>query len=281
MAELTKSQILTALDEWGEYVPRFEALSAGARADFLKTQGYASLHDLLAHIVGWWEEAEAIVNATIEERDRPRRDYEFDTFNAESVAHFKDTSESQLLAHFDGMRQKLTAQVKGLTDEQFKIRRVSVWLNGVILAHIKEHNLYASRFLIRDALAREWATYISGFGGLPADKQTAFLKKQGFARFRDLVAHIIGWWDLMLESIIAIAKDIEYPSPSEDIDAFNARIIQNFSALDESEVWKKFESNRQSLLELAITLSPETLDHKKVQDWFTGDVLEHYFEHAY
>ena len=106
MTELTKSQILTALDEWAGYVPRFESLSARDKAEFLETQGYASLHDLLAHIAVWWEEAESVISATIEGRERPRRDYEFDAFNAESLARFKDTSEADLLTWFEAMRKK-------------------------------------------------------------------------------------------------------------------------------------------------------------------------------
>ena len=281
MAGLTKSQILTALDEWAGYVPRFESLSARDKAEFLETQGYASLHDLLAHIAVWWEEAESVISATIERRERPRRDYEFDAFNAESLARFKDTSEADLLTWFEAMRKKMIALANALTDEQLKIHRVSVWLDGPVLSHIKEHNLYASRFLLADALNREWADYVSGLKSMPEEKQKAFLEKQGFTRFRDLIAHIIGWWDIVLEAVPAIAKGLEYKSPAKDTDLYNAELIKNSSKLGEAEIWKNFESNRQNLIELVINLPQETLDDMKVQEWLKADVLEHYYEHAY
>jgi hypothetical protein len=281
MTELTKTQVLTALDEWAEYVPRFEKLSAKEKAGFLKAQGYASLHDLLAHIAVWWEEAESVISATLENRERPRRNYEFDSFNAESVARFKDTSDAELLNWYEAMRKKMIALVTGLTEEQLKIRRVKVWLDGPCLSHIKEHNLYASRFLIIDTLQREWADYITRFDSLPEEKQRSFLEKQGFARFRDLIAHIIGWWEDGLEAIPQVVKDAAYQPPTKDTDAYNAQLIGKFSKLDEAEVWKNFETRRQGLVDTVVRLPQDILDNTDVQGWLRADVIEHYYEHAY
>jgi hypothetical protein len=280
MPELTKSILLNALDDWGEYASRFNRLAPDEKEAFLKSQGYASLKDLLAHISVWWEEAEAIIRATIEKRERPRRDYDFDSFNAESVSRFKHTSEAEFMDWYEAMRQRMIALVSGLTDEQIKIRRVSTWLNGTVLSHIKEHNLYASRFVVTDMLQREWADYINHFNALPEEKQKAFLEKQGFASFRDLIAHIVAWREDGLEVIDAISKDLDYRHPEKDTDAYNAQAVAIFGKLDEAEVWRRFEATRQSLIELAINLPDETFDHKYVQEWLKDDVIEHYFEHA-
>jgi hypothetical protein len=106
MAELTKSVLLTAFAEWGEYVSRFGQLSPDEGAAFLKFQGYVSLKDLLAHISVWWEEAESIIHATIARRERQRRNYDFGAFNAEAVARFKSMPEAELLDWFESMREK-------------------------------------------------------------------------------------------------------------------------------------------------------------------------------
>ena len=280
MTELNKSILLIALDEWGEYAPRFNCLSPDEKAGFLKAQGYASLKDLLAHIAVWWEEAEGIVRDTIEKRERPRRDYDFDTFNAESVARFTNMPEAEFMDWYESMRQKMIVLVSSLTDEQMKNRRISTWLNGTILSHIKEHNLYASRFVVTDMLQREWADYIPHFNALPEERQKAFLEKQGFVRFRDLIAHIVAWREDGLEIIDAISKDPDYRHPEEDTDAYNAQAVAIFGKLDEAEVWRRFETTRQSLIELAINLPDATFDHKTVQEWLKDDVIEHYFAHA-
>jgi hypothetical protein len=94
------------------------------------------------------------------------------------------------------------------------------------------------------------------------------------------VAHIIVWWEDGLEAIDAITKDLAYRHPEKDTDAYNAEAVRIFGQLDEAEVWKKFESLRQSLMELAINLPEKIINHKDVQAWLRADVIEHYYEHA-
>lgn len=138
-SEVTKEKLLEALSEWKEYPAGIERLSAVQKAAFLEKQGYPSAHTLLSHITGWWEEAFAIVDDTLAGRERPRHEYDFDVFNAESIAHFKLWSEADLLSHYEGMRQKLVVLVSSLTDEQLQIKRVSNWLYGVVIDHAEEH----------------------------------------------------------------------------------------------------------------------------------------------
>ena len=278
--EFTETLFLQSLDEWGKYADRLNSLSTEKQADFLKGQGYASLYELLAHAGVWWEEAEGIIRDTLEKRDRPSRKYDFDEFNAAALRRFKDTSNEDLLAWYESQRQRMIALVLSLTDEQMKMRRVYGWLNAVVLAHLKEHTVSAPRFLVLDTLQREWGDCLERFQALPEEKQKAFLEKQGFARFRDLVAHVIVWWEDGLTAIDAITKDLAYRHPEKDTDTYNAEAVRVFGELDEVDVWKKFESTRQSLMELAINLPEEIFNHKDVQEWLRADVIEHYYEHA-
>lgn len=280
MADLTKSVFLTALDEWGEVSARFHRLPVDERAVLLKAQGYATLKDLLAHISVWWEEAEGIIRDTIDKRERPPRKYDFDTFNAQAVARFQSSTQAEFMIWFESMRVRMIRLVSGLTEEQIRNRRVSTWLDGTILAHLKEHDLYASRFIILDLLGREWADYVQDFLALGEEKQKAFLEKQGFPRFRDLIAHVIAWWEDGLEVIDGVSKDPAYRHPARNTDAYNAQAVAIFGKMDESEVRKKFESTRQNLIEVAINLPQAAFDHKVVQEWLKADVIEHYFEHA-
>ena len=137
--EVTKEMLLEALSAWKDYPAGIEALPADMKAAFLEKQGYPSAHALLSHIVGWWDEAFAIVEDTLVGRERPRREYDFDVFNAEAVERFKAWPEAELLSHYETMRQKLTMLVSGLTDEQLEIKRVRNWLHGVVVDHTEEH----------------------------------------------------------------------------------------------------------------------------------------------
>jgi hypothetical protein len=278
--EFTKTLFLQCLDEWGKYADKFKGLSPQEQADFLKGQGYASLYELLVHVGAWWEEAGGIIRDALEKRERPPHKYDFDEFNAASLERFKDTSKEDMLAWYESQRQKMIALVSSLTGEQLKIRRVYGWLEGVVLAHLKEHGVSAARFLVLDTLQREWGDYLGRFQALPEEKQKDLIEKQGFARFRDVAAHIIVWWEDGLEAIDAITKDLAYHHPEKDTDAYNAEAVKIFGKLDEAEVWKKFESTRKRLMELAINLPEHIFNHKDVQEWLRADVIEHYYEHA-
>jgi hypothetical protein len=277
--DFTQALFLQSLDEWGKYKDRFQRLTPEEQAAFLKGQGYASLYELLAHVGVWWEEAEGIIRDAIEKRERPSLKYDFDVFNAASLARFKGTSKEELLTWFEAQRQRMAALVSSLTDEQLKMRRVSIWLDGVTLKHIKEHGVDAPRFLVLDMLQREWGGYTGRFQSMTEEKQKAFLQKRGFTRFRDTVAHIIAGWEDGLELIDSVTKDAGYRHPEIDDDVFNAEAVRIFGNLDEAEVWKKFESTRQSLIELVINLPEILYNHKQVQDYLRADVIDHYYEH--
>jgi hypothetical protein len=170
--------------------------------------------------------------------------------------------------------------VSSLTPGQLKMRRVYGWLDAVTLLHLKEHGLGASRFVALDMLQREWVAYPERFRALSEQDQQNTLRKQGFARFRDLIAHIIGWWEGILQLADELAKDPAYARQPRDVDAFNAEIVELYGALDEAELWKKYETTRLALVEMVINLPDEVYDRREVQEWLRSDVIEHYFDHA-
>ncbi len=278
--EFTQSIFLRALGEWGVYPARFTALSPDEQAQFLKRQGFSSLHDILAHVGVWWEEAEGIIGDALANRERPRRRYDFDEFNAASLARFRGTPDEEFFNWYESERQRMISLVSSIDAEQMKIRRVHGWLDAVILFHLKEHGVGAPLFLVLDMLQREWAAYPEGFRNLSEEEQKKFLEKQGFPRFRDLLAHIVAWWEEGLQLIDSVAKDPEYKMPDMDIDAYNAHALEMFAALDEVDVWKRYEATRGALIELIVNLPVEVYEHKQVQDWLKSDVIEHYFDHA-
>jgi hypothetical protein len=136
---VTKEKLLEALAIWKDYPAGIECLPAAKKAAFLEKQGYPNTHALLSHITGWWEETIAIVEDTLAGHEPPRREYDFDVFNAESIARFKSWPEADLLLHYEVLRQKLIVLVSGLTDEQLQTKRVSNWLHGVVVDHAEEH----------------------------------------------------------------------------------------------------------------------------------------------
>lgn len=278
MAEFTRELFLKALDEWGRYVETFRGLPEAEQASFLTTQGYASVRDLLAHVAVWWEEARDVIDETLTQGDRPGRKYDFAVFNAAAIERFQDAPEAEFMAWYEAERQQMTSLVSGLDESQLQMRRIQNWLNAVLLEHLKEHGCDAPRFLVIDTLHREWGDYVNGFARLAAAEQRAFLQKQGFGRFRDLLAHVVAWWEHGIGVIESSGS--EDSGDVDDVDAFNAEAVGRFGLMEEAQLLAKYEDTRLTLASLIDMLPDEVLSQTHVRSWLRADVIDHYYEHA-
>ena len=177
---ITKQRALDYVNnEWGTYTERYARLSKAEQAKRVKEMGYERFRDMLAHILAWWDEGMDIILAIAQEKEYERKKYDFDTFNAEAVAKYKDWDEAAFLNQFEKTRQKIGADLGSMNEAVFENRRVKNWVHGIFIHHAREHLVALSRFLTLDLLANEWAEYIEGFNGLDDEKKQEFLSKQG------------------------------------------------------------------------------------------------------
>jgi hypothetical protein len=278
MAEFSRELFLKALDEWGRYAQTFRDLPEEEQTSFLKAQGYASMRELLAHVAAWWEEARSIIDEAIKHGNRPSRTYDFAAFNAAAIKRFEDTPEPEFAAWYEAERQRMLGVVSGLDESQLQIPRIRNWLNAVLLEHLKEHGCDAPRFLLIDTLHREWGDYVKGFTSLTEPEQAAFLKKQGFDRFRDVLAHVVAWWEHGIGVIESSGSGDS--ADVDDVDAFNAAAVERFGVMDEWQVLAKYEDTRLMFASLVDMLPDEVLIQPDVRSWLRADVIDHYFEHA-
>lgn len=265
--------------EWGTYVERFNRLPKEEQIKRVKAMGYESFHDLLAHILAWWEEGIGIILAVAEERPFERRKYDFDAFNAEAVAKYKSWDEAEFMTHFEKTRQKIVADLKSINEAAFENRRVRAWLRAAILNHAREHVVALSRFLILDLLENDWVTYIEDFHRLEPEKQKEFLSQQGFKSFHDLLAHIVGWWEEGARIINGILDSPAFTWHSHDVDAFNLELTQKFSRWSDDDLFKHYESVRLALIDLVTRLPDDAFQNNDIEGWLIDDVLVHYDEH--
>lgn len=274
-----KQRTLNFLEiEWATYIERFNRWPADEGLKRVNTQGYKQFRDMLAHILAWWEEAMPIILAIAEEREYARKKYDFDAFNADAVAKYKDWDEAEFLAHFEATRQKVTADLKSMNEAAWENRRVRSWINGVFINHAREHLVASSRFLILDTLENEWKTYVEGFEKI--EDKDAFLKKQGVENFREMLGHVIGWWEEGERIITGILKDPNFESQERDTDAFNAELIAKYKNLSDDEVQKQYEDKRQDMIKLVKDLPEDAFVNKDIEGWLAADVAEHFDEHA-
>ncbi len=130
-----------------------------------------------------------------------------------------------------------------------------------------------------DCLLGEWAGYIESFRRMEASAQVEFLEKQGYTRFEDLLAHIVGWWEEMLEIITAIMDGELMPLREYDVDAFNKAVIEEYRDWQAEDLYLHYENLRKALLNLVADLPEGGLDNKRIAGWLHACVLEHAHEH--
>ena len=265
--------------EWATYIERFNRLPVDEGQNRVKKQGYAQFRDMLAHILSWWEEAMPIILAIAEEREYERKKYDFDVFNAEAVARYKDWDEEQFLARFEEMRQKAAADLRLINEAAWENRRVKSWINGVFIHHAREHLVALSRFLTLDTLEYEWGSYIANFDA--SEKKDEFLKDQSAVRFGDLLAHNFVWWEEGVNAVQGALKDpsFTYAGPA-NTDAFNAELVEKYKETSEEDLRSLFEQKRLEMIELVRGLPNSAFQNPTIEEWLAADVVEHYDEHA-
>jgi hypothetical protein len=130
-----------------------------------------------------------------------------------------------------------------------------------------------------DALQNGWATYVKRFHALSPEAQDEFLKKQGFARLADVLAHVTAWWEEGELVINGLLADPDYRWTTQDVDVFNTLAVKRFSDCDEAVVVGSFELARISFAVLASDLPEEAFTNKKIAGWLYADVIEHLQDH--
>ena len=144
-------------------------------------------------------------------------------------------------------------------------------LRGPIMAEL-------TRELVLQAL-EEWGRYPEVFRRLPAQEQGDFLKRQGYASMRDLLAHVAVWWEEARGIIDETVKHGARPGRKYDFAKFNAAALDRFQNTPEAEFLVWYESQRQQLVALISSLTDEQWQVARIQNWLNGVVLEHLKEH--
>jgi len=126
---------------WGEYVKQFNALSLQEREEFLKREEFASFHDLLAHIIGWWEEALWIITGILDDPSFTWKERDVDAFNRELVEKFRSWSDEDLLLHYENVREALLDLTADLPEGALTNNDIRDWLYADVIEHLEDHRI--------------------------------------------------------------------------------------------------------------------------------------------
>jgi hypothetical protein len=136
-----------------------------------------------------------------------------------------------------------------------------------------------AREQILDALQNGWGTYVERFHNLLPEAQSAFVEKQGFARFADILAHVIAWWEEGIKTIKTLLHDPGYNPPEYNMDAFNAQTVEKYRHLDELYMIQSFEHTRKAFLDLILSLPDDAFRQQNIVGWLHIETVGHLGEH--
>ncbi|MBN2083692.1 MAG: hypothetical protein JW748_00610 [Anaerolineales bacterium] len=138
-----------------------------------------------------------------------------------------------------------------------------------------------SRKELLDALEQEWGTYVERYRNLTEDGKKAFVSKQGYVRFADVLAHFIAWWEEGIKALERMPVDPAYQSPDFGVDEFNAQAVNRFSGSGEEEIIGIFEALRQSMVRLVADLPESAFHEKRIADRLHIEIIGHMQEHKF
>lgn len=139
---ITCQQLLDNLNkDWKTYPERFLKLDPDQQAIFLKEQGYDSFHDLLAHIIAWWQEAIKIIDAIMDMEEPQRKEYNIDDFNSAAIERYRNWKDADLMFHFENSREALINLVAELPENGLDNKRINNWLNACVVEHFHTHDI--------------------------------------------------------------------------------------------------------------------------------------------
>ena len=138
-----------------------------------------------------------------------------------------------------------------------------------------------TREAVIDALENGWGSYVGRYRSLSKGAQDEFVRKQGYARLSDLLAHVVAWWEMAIPRIPEILADPDCPEREVDVDRFNAAAVEHFQACDEETMICTFEATRKAMIDLVMSLPENAFQIKRINDRLYIETRGHLSEHAF
>ncbi len=128
-------------------------------------------------------------------------------------------------------------------------------------------------------IEKEWGVYVERFNRLPEDEKARRVAKQGYESFRDILAHILAWWEEAMPIILAIAENREYERKKYDFDSFNADAVTKYKSWDEKEFLNRVEQVRLQCLTDLKKIDENVFENRRLKNWLNGIFVHHAREH--
>ena len=142
MAEYTLRDVMQVLEGgWKEYINKFNELTPEVQASFLEKEEFETFHDLLAHIIGWWEEGLWVINGILDDPGFTWEERDTDAFNRELVKKYRSWSEKDLLLHYENVRKAMLDLAADLPEGALTNKDIREWLEADVIEHLEDHKI--------------------------------------------------------------------------------------------------------------------------------------------
>ncbi len=130
-----------------------------------------------------------------------------------------------------------------------------------------------------DYVELEWGTYVERFNRLPKDAQDKRVRAMGYDSFRDMLAHILAWWEEGMGIILAVAGGRGFERRKYDFDLFNAQAVAKYKSRDEAEFMAHFEKTRRKMEADLRSMNEAVFENRRVRAWIHAVIIHHAREH--
>ena len=137
-----------------------------------------------------------------------------------------------------------------------------------------------SRERVLETLEWGWGRYVAAYDDLSVEVKSAYLRRQGYQRFADVLAHVMAWWNEGRLLITAYVNNPHYKPGERDVDQFNAEAVKAYADKTEEDVRRAFEAARRSMIEFVLGLPPDALESESVMGQLNMEVVGHLAEHT-
>lgn len=137
----TKQDFLNVLEsKWRLFPAQVYFLKGKELENYLLQQGFKTVRDLLAHIIGLWEQAIKDIE-TLQSNPKYTGEINSNELNAESVKKYKDFNDKQIQDKYNEVLNQYRIFIADLPDDVFTNPKVQEWIYSSEIEHYNEHKI--------------------------------------------------------------------------------------------------------------------------------------------
>jgi hypothetical protein len=136
---LTRDELLAAWQAgWGELLAQVETWPEARATRYARSQGFARIEDLLAHVNAWWSELLREIPGALR-GEPPMRVADVDAFNAAAVARVQDWARARMLREARVRYREVVDLLASLTEADLLNEEAYSWALGECVTHWDMH----------------------------------------------------------------------------------------------------------------------------------------------